>query len=89
MDTDGPVPTSLPSAKSGRSPPTLAKFSSWAPRPVSGVQQPARPKALGTKHIRTRARNAPASAEKLKSEGQWRVPAFRCAGPSGTIKVES
>eukprot|EP00962_Isochrysis_galbana_P008768 scaffold2441_cov121-Isochrysis_galbana.AAC.10 len=31
MDTDGPVPTPLPSAKSGRPPPTLAKFSSSVP----------------------------------------------------------
>eukprot|EP00962_Isochrysis_galbana_P050141 scaffold21581_cov101-Isochrysis_galbana.AAC.3 len=34
MDIDGPVPTPLPSAKSGRPPPTLAKFSSSAPRPI-------------------------------------------------------
>eukprot|EP00962_Isochrysis_galbana_P022866 scaffold6856_cov124-Isochrysis_galbana.AAC.11 len=31
MDTDGSVPTPLPSSKSGRPPPTLAKFSSSAP----------------------------------------------------------
>eukprot|EP00962_Isochrysis_galbana_P032129 scaffold10537_cov122-Isochrysis_galbana.AAC.4 len=31
MYTDGPVPTPLPSAKSGRPPPTLAKFSSSGP----------------------------------------------------------
>eukprot|EP00962_Isochrysis_galbana_P004401 scaffold1214_cov136-Isochrysis_galbana.AAC.12 len=31
MDTDGPVPTPLPSSKSGRPPPTLAKFSSSGP----------------------------------------------------------
>eukprot|EP00962_Isochrysis_galbana_P017004 scaffold4876_cov148-Isochrysis_galbana.AAC.3 len=39
MDTDGSVPTPLPSSKSGRPPPTLAKFrSSGPPTGLGGVK---------------------------------------------------
>eukprot|EP00962_Isochrysis_galbana_P058701 scaffold31866_cov101-Isochrysis_galbana.AAC.3 len=53
MDTDGPVLTPLPSAKSGRPPPTLAKFSSSGPST-----------GLGAYYKKTR--NSPSTAIKIQ-----------------------
>eukprot|EP00962_Isochrysis_galbana_P010991 scaffold3079_cov107-Isochrysis_galbana.AAC.2 len=92
MDTDGPVPvpTPLPSAKSGRPPPTLAKFSSLGPSTGLGCvktleceqlkRQPCSPAAVWQAHSR-----CPAAMTDVI--GKWRLGEELGTGHFAKVKM--